>query len=253
MDQPPDPAGRAKPTPARRATANSTDSPSAASSATSRGTPSKIAVPSYYDPPRKFDRTAAKYAADKKRDARLAKENRAFVAEFLATHTPPDTGGRDPAATLAALRAAARRERLKKGKGTAKTRSKPAGGKRRRNAKAAQPASPKARSSAATSPKPGMRTATGAATPRSVPPAPPPSQRPWLKRRSSLRFLDLPDEALLEEYFRVVAKIQRWKGERAASVDRKRQEALAEQIQIQYEKRHDLLALISDRTLEILG
>lgn len=185
---------------------------------------------SYYDPHFKPDRTAAKYRADQRRDAASERENAAFVAEFLANYRPSPTGSPDPAATFKALRIEARQLSRRKGK----LKNELAKGKKAKGKRKLRGAAKKAR-----------RTETGKSRPEKQ------ITHPWLKRKGSLRYLQFTDEELLSEYFSVESKIERWREERAASVDPKRKAVLAEQVQVHYEKRHDLLALIYDRALDL--
>jgi hypothetical protein len=189
---------------------------------------------SYYDPHFKPDRTAAKYKSDKKKDAASAQENAAFVGEFLSRYRPGPTGSPDPAATFQALRIEARQLSKLKGKPQKKVK---------------KPKKPKKfRGTLRSSTKPNVKVdrqeSHHSQSEKKV-------SHPWLKRRGSLRYLEFTDEELILEYFSVEAKIDRWRDERASSVDHKRRAVLATQVQIQYEKRHDLRALIYDRALSL--
>lgn len=189
----------------------------------------------YHDPHFKPPRSAAKYEADQRRDASSAGENAAFVAEFLSNYRPSSAGSADPAATFKALRIEARRlsKVIEKGKlrvagvdSKVKDRKLP-----KKSAKRA-PLKSKADNKNVATDK--VRT-----------------PHPWLKRKSSLRYLAMTDGNLLSEYFSIETKIEQWRQERELSVDARRKMVLAEQIQVQYEKRHDLLALIYDRALSL--
>lgn len=189
---------------------------------------------SYYDPHFKPDRTAAKYNSDKRKDASSAKENAAFVAEFLAKYRPGRTGTPDPAATFQALRIEARQ--LSKRKSKTQTKVK----------KPKRPKKLRGKSKNSTKPiiKANRQEAPHTQSEKKI-------SHPWLKRRGSLRYLEFSDAELILEYFSVEAKIDRWRDERASTVDQKRKAVLATQVQIQYEKRHDLRALIYDRALNL--
>lgn len=187
---------------------------------------------SYNDPHFKPDRTAAKYKADKRKDFASAEENAAFVAEFLAKYRLGPTGTPDPAAAFQALRIEARQLSRQKGKPKTKIKkTKKVIGK----------------SDGYTNPKVKVNR-------QDVPHTQPDKKisHPWLKRRGSLRYLEFSDAELILEYFSVEVKIDRWRDERASSVDQKRKAVLAAQVQIQYEKRHDLHALIYDRALSLI-
>lgn len=198
---------------------------------------------SYYDPHYKPDRTAAKYRADQRRDAASTTENAAFVAEFLANYRPGPTGSPDPAATFKALRIEARQ--LSKGKGKPKNElTKEQKTKRKLNNELAKEQKTKRKRKLAGAAEKAGRTERGKTRAERQ------GTHPWLKRKGSLRYLQFTDEELLTEFFSVASKIDRWREERAASVDEKRKAVLAGQVQIQYEKRHDLLTLIYYRALD---
>lgn len=193
----------------------------------------------YHDPHFKPPRSAAKYAADQRRDESSARENAAFVAEFLSNYRPGSAGSADPAATFKALRLEARRLSKGNGKAKAKGKLKVAGGKSNAKGKALTQ-------------RPSRRAPLKSKTDqKNVGPNHLKTPHPWLKRKSSLRYLSMPDGNLLSEYFSIEEKIEQWRQERELSVDARRKAALAEQIQIQYEKRHDVLALIYDRALSL--
>lgn len=193
---------------------------------------------SYYDPHYKPDRSPSKYRADKRRDELAAADATAFVAKFLATYQPKKPGSSDPAAVLKALRTEARRQgkTRKRGHSSAKgtLHSKPnKKNPRRQNKKNTRD---KARD---------LRHLPRNPESKEKPPA-----HPWLKRKSSLKFLKVSDEELLTEYFSICDKIECWRAERSKTTDQRRRSVLAEQVQVQFEKRHDLLAIICDRTID---
>ena len=176
-------------------------------------------VRKYFDPHYKPDRTAVKYRADRRFDEKSAKENAAFVAAFLQDWAREPTGSSDPAATLKALRTEARR--LKK---------LPHPTKKRR------PKEP-----------PSLKKQAYAAGAKRVKFPP----HPWLHRKSSLNLLRLSDAELLEEYRKSVQKIKLWREERSEASDLTRKRVLADQVQVQLEKRNDIAAILYDRMVEL--
>ncbi|MBY6157468.1 hypothetical protein [Pseudooceanicola nitratireducens] len=170
---------------------------------------------SYYDPHYKPDRSPSKYRSDKRLDEIGASEAAAFVAKFLSSFKVDKSGRADPAEVFKALRIEARRLRSTSQQEPEKAKKKK---KRNKNRVPVQ---------------------------RNSQPS-----HPWLKRKSSLKFLKYDDVDLMIEYYSTCSKIERWREERAQSVDEKRKATLAGQVQIQLEKRHDLLALIYDRAIE---
>ncbi|TFL18465.1 hypothetical protein [Jannaschia formosa] len=168
----------------------------------------------YYDPHYKPDRSPSKYREDKRLDAMGAADAATFVAEFLAVFKPGRSGTSDPAAVFKALRSEARRL-----------------GKSRKNSYNSAKVKPK------------KKILSGQKT------APTILSHPWLKRKSSLEFLKISDGELMATYFATAEKIEAWRSQRAETTDQKRKAALAEQVQIQLEKRHDLLALIYHRAI----
>ncbi|SFQ77675.1 hypothetical protein [Donghicola eburneus] len=191
----------------------------------------------FFDPHYKPDRSPSKYNADKKRDEASAADAAAFVASFLATYRGGEKASRNPEEILRELRIEARRRSLAKHHksvgptgipGTVKIvrgrgRLMPSKGQIPVPQRASQPIKKQ--------------------VPRATP------SHPWLKRHSSLKFLSFSDADLLSTYFSTIAKIESWRAERSGAVDQKRKDVLAEQVQIQLEKRNDLLALIYDRAI----
>ena len=183
----------------------------------------------YYDPHYKPDRTASKYAADKKRDAKSQQATTVAVEKILKKRKKarPQV---DPAERFEQQRAEVRRRRLsledhKSSRRTLKSLSKAEKKERQAQLRGTRPVRPVVKENTPNFPK------------------------ARLELGSSEKFLSLSGEQLLVEYENVESKIDMWRAEYDnASEGGKRQ--LASQLQIQYLKRRDLLALLEFKSRE---
>ena len=187
---------------------------------------------SFYDPHYKPDRTAAKYHADQRRDQKSAQETSAFVAKYLANWKPGKQGSPDPEAAFQALRIEARR--------MGKLRSNPINRKNNVTAEGLRNRKKRKNSTKLDNKQTSRQSAKAGKN----------TSRPWLKRESGLKYLHISTAELLSSYADCVAKIDRWRIERAATVDEKTRQKLAGQMQVQLEKRSDFLSIISHRIRE---
>ena len=163
---------------------------------------------SFHDPNYKADRTPAKYRTDKRKDANSLAETRNFIQGFLASWVRAPAGAVNPQAVLKALRVEARQLKL---------------GRKRTSVKG-------------TSKKTKRRTSIAKDT-----------ARPFLRRKSSLKYWHTSEEDLLESYRVCQLKIDRWREERENIFDEKQKAKLAEQVQVQLAIRADLLTVVHER------
>ncbi len=185
---------------------------------------------SYYDPHYKPDRTAAKYKADKNRDATSARETAEYVQKFLKRWRGNPKVNEDPAGTFRALRVEMRNLNLRSRKKPEYQRpDKIQRTKKRKRGKGAS-----ANPSGASPWERNKPQATG---------------RPRLKRQSSLKYWKSENEQLLIDYVQCEDKIEAWRAERKQAVDARRKAVLADQIQVQLEIRQDLLIVLHERAL----
>lgn len=182
-----------------------------------------MAYRSYYDPHYKPSRTFEKYKADQNKYRVSVAENSEFVAEFLV-HWTKREAREDPAEAFKALRIEARRLAGLKSKRPLLRTIGPVRVKRGKQPKKAMP----------------------------VPKLPPRETFPKARFEldSSQKYLPLSNEALLGEYSATQEKIERWCEQYDGEINPKKREQLASQIQIQYGKRRDLIALIGHRLQE---
>ncbi len=189
-----------------------------------------MAFRNYYDPNYKPDRTAAKYRADKTKDAASARETEDFVQKFLERWRREPLANEDPAATFQALRTEMRslRRQRKNSPKSQKFDKKPIN--KRRKKRGVYKTHPDVLSSAK----------------RRDPPVP---RLPRLKRQSSQKYWKSEDEQLLIDYVLCENKIDAWRAERMETVDARRKAVLADQIQVQLDIRQDLLTVLHERAL----
>jgi hypothetical protein len=174
----------------------------------------------FFDPHYKPSRSAEKYRADQKRDRISSVENAAFVAEFLMNWTG-QAARENPAEAFKALRVEARR------------------------LAAFEPSSPILRTVGPTRVVRAQQKAGPATTQRL------PFRETFPKARFELdgsqKYLSMAGEDLMAEFALTQAKIESWRNEYDEQVSQKKREQLATQLQTQYAKRRDLIALVSHR------
>ena len=200
-----------------------------------------MSFPPYYDPHYRPDRTAAAYEAEKRRDAVFAKENAAFVAEYLQNWS----GGKIKESASEAfkrLRIEARRNRIGKKKNTVGKKALKKKLRAEKQDRKTLPANPRSQSALA----PGADKSSSAEKSRIRKAGASSFPRARFELDSSVKYLSYSGEQLLLEYAAVQEKIGRWRDQYDV-IDGKRRMQLATQLQIQYIKRRDLMALISYR------